>query len=451
MGKKKYKSKYDAVETLKQQIFPVEYEELIQDLYDKACRGSSQLWDKITNADDLIHDSQFKKDFYASANKGMNEAQDCIISIIQGSDKIDYPQELLLRGIADAIAWQLLGQQLCYGRRFFKAVKQPDLYNCNFDSVVFAAKELRKDKPDSVPLISDLTSFIQVGDLLMFEPEKGIRLCEVKEGEMNSKIGEFMNFYISSRCDRSLFYFTKKEGTSALKQLQRMFRQASRMSHVSKVLSTGIGVDPDTQDKIYIPEQFFEITTWDDRLESALEKSDEESYVIDVIDNCLFLGIYSSEHMRKGGHIAFNLWFDGCGGSSDCPRVSLLDSMKIPLALPIFSRCIPDKYKFDILFGRKHVCMAISIDGLLNECIKEGLQVRFATKKERGRLDNTSNKPFKYKGEVIFIGNGKTEFAIMDGIFLRILFHGQRAISLIKVMLDSAGDINKGDVDLDSY
>ena len=437
MGKnKRRKSRYDLVKTLSPIAFPAEYEELTKSLFKKACQGSRHLWKEITNFEELQNNVELREKFYCSAHEGMMSAQDDIVAIFQSDNKPDFPKELLLRGIADAIAWQFLGNQLAYARRFFKSTTQPDLYNSNLKSVVFAVQELLKDKPSSVSLISDLTSFIQVGDLLIFEPGKGLRIVEVKEGPMNAKIHDFMKFYTESQCDRALQYFANREGEQAVKQLQRMARQADRMLHVSTVISTGKGVDPDSNETIIIPEPFFPIEMWDDRLNGALNKASSQGWAIDVIDNCLFLGVYASDQMRRGGYVVFNAWFDQMGGTPECPRAMLIDSMRQPLALPIFSRNISDDDKFDVLFGRKQVCMGVCIELLLSECVKAGLSVRFATNKERGSLAQTGHQPYKYKGNAIFIGKGSKEIVLMDGIFLRVMFHGQRPISVIKTILE---------------
>jgi hypothetical protein len=438
LGKKRRKAVYDVVTALKLRAFPAEYEELTKDLYAKACRGSDHLWAEITDYGKLRDDGELRENFYRSANQAMMEAQDDIIAIIQGEERPDFPKEVLIRGIADSIAWQLIGHQLAYARRFFKSSAQPDLYNCNLESVVAAAKETVKLKENAVALISDLTSFIQVGDLLVCEPERGLTIAEVKAGSENDKIFDFMKFYMESNCDRAVHLFAQQEGEKSFKQFQRMLRQADRMSHVSSVLKTGKGIDPDTSEEINIPDPFFEFETWDARLVLALDKASEKGWAVDVIDECLFIGVYASKEMRIGGHIVFNSWFDSMGGTPECPRARLIDSMQTPLALPIFNRNIPDKYKFDVLFGRKQVCMGICIESLIEECKKIGLSVRVATNKELGRLDNTGNRPYRHKGNGIFIGNGTTEFAIMDGIFLRVMFHGQSPLSVIKTLLKGA-------------
>lgn len=439
MGKKKRKTRYSVTDTLSPMALPPELEVLARRLYIMACKGSSQHWDEIDNPNALINDSTLRADFYNSANEGMRSAQEEIISIIENSEKIELPTEILLRGIADAIAWQLLGSQLCFARRFFKQNIQPNIYNCNFESAVFAAREHLKNNPNSIPLLSDLTSFIQVGDLLICDPDKGITICEVKEGVMNQKIGDFMKFFVESKCERSLYYFAKQEGPKAYKQLGRMFRQASRMAHVTSMLSVGEGTDPDTDEKIRIPDEYIQIDSWDDRLIKKIKESEEKGYAVDVIDNCLFLGCYAKPHMVTAGHVIFNSWFDNSKGTPDCPRGRLIDSMRNPLALPIFNRCIPDEFKFDILFGRKHVCMAICIEALLEECKKAGLSVRFATNKERGKLDQAGNRPYRHKGKVILISKGEHEVVLMDGLFLRIMYHGQSPISLIQQILSNTG------------
>ena len=62
---------------------------------------------------------------------------------------------------------KLYDMQLCYARRFFKGYDQPNIGQCNFDSVVFAAESYMSENPGSMALITDLTSFVQVGDIVI--------------------------------------------------------------------------------------------------------------------------------------------------------------------------------------------------------------------------------------------------------------------------------------------
>jgi len=435
--KKKKKFKYDQFTTLQPLVLRPEVEDLTRSLYELACCGSRYMWEEIKSSDNLKEDTHMRRRFLESSHKGMWEAQKAIVGLIRSNEGLTPSHYVLFRGIADSIAWQFIGKQLCYARRLYKGHPQPDLKYSNFDSVVFAAEHFNNDNPGGMALISDLTSFIQVGDLLLIGPTGNMSIAEVKEGKKNHDILKFMDFYLQHGCERSFFYFAQQEGPDSVKQLGRMLRQAERMGHVKEVISKGVSVDPDTNIGVIIPENYVFLDSWDDELNRVLAESERKGWAISVIDECLFLGCYSEESMIKVGHMVFNSWFDNCGGTHSCPRSRLVDCMLDPLAVPIFNLNIPSESKFDILFGRKQVCMAINVESLLEQCMKEGLQVRYATNKEASRLDNKDAHPYRYNGKAIFIGNGKTEIVIADGIFLRIMFHGQRPIHLIKSILDN--------------
>jgi hypothetical protein len=435
--KKKKKFKYDQFTTLQPLVLRPEVEDLAQSLYELACCGSSDMWEDIKSSDELKADPQKRRKFLESSHKGMWEAQKIIVDLIRSKEGLTSSHDVLFRGIADSIAWQLLGMQLCYARRLYKGHPQPDLRHSNFDSVVLAAEHLNNNNPGSMALISDLTSFIQVGDLLLMGPTGNLTIGEVKEGKKNHDILKFMDFYLQHGCERSFFYFAQQEGPDSVKQLGRMLRQAERMGHVKEVINKGISVDPDTNSKVIIPENYVYLDSWNDELNYVIAESERKGWAISVIDECLFLGCYSEESMRKVGHMVFNSWFDNCGGTHSCPRSRLVDCMLYPLVEPIFNINIPTQSKFDILFGRKQVCMAINVESLLEQCTEAGLQVRYATNKEASRLDNKDAHPYRHNGKAIFIGNGKTEMGVADGIFLRIMFHRQRPIHLIKSILDN--------------
>ena len=278
---------------------------------------------------------------------------------------------------------------------------------------------------------------IQVGDIIAMIPGQGLVMIEVKEGKENRRIADFLSFYSESKCDRALQIFYEQSGPKSIKQLERMVRQERRMAHFTEVVSKGISEDPDTGHLIQIPEQEIQIDTWDHELNDLLANPEGKGWGIHVIDDCLFLGCYFDNPMIAGGHILFNGWFDSCGGTEHCPRARLFDSMKIPLALPVFNKSIPREQKFDILFGRLQVCMGINIESLLEQCQKECLQVRFWSNRETSKIEQFGGKLYRYKGNAIFIGNGTVEMGVVDGIFLRMLFHGQKPISLIKAMLEN--------------
>lgn len=357
---------------------------------------------------------------------------------VLSSDALTDSYKILYQGIADSIAWQLVGQQLCYARRLYRGHRQPGLDNCNLESAIAAADHHVTKNPGSVALISDLTSFVQIGDLLTLSSQGRLGIIEVKGGEKNRKISDFIDFYSKYRCDRAFYYFAQEEGKESVKQMGRMIRQAQRMSYVREVMSKGIAEDPDTKEKIMIPDEFVAVETWEEDLLSMVNEANDKNWAINMVDNCLFLGCYAGGPMKAAGHVAFNYWFDNCGGTPECPRATILDSMVHPLAMPVFNLNLPTELKFDVLFGRKQICVGFNIEAFLAQCAKAGLSVRFATNKETNKADQTGNRPYRHHGKAIFIGSDNGEILLMDGIFLRVLHHMQRPISLMKAILANA-------------
>src|SRR5699024_8701379 len=93
--------------------------------------------------------------------------------------------------IADGIAWQLIGGEIHIAKRFYLQEKgQKRLKESNIDHAIKVAKEINKD-PNNFALISDITNFIQIGDLLVVS-EGTIGIMELKQGKVNKQITEFL-------------------------------------------------------------------------------------------------------------------------------------------------------------------------------------------------------------------------------------------------------------------
>jgi hypothetical protein len=439
MANKKKKTKYDPFNKLHAMSLDRNLEQSARELFELSAQGSKPLWDELKSGN-IKEDSDLRARFFSSCHAGMRGAQKKIVEIIQSNEVLTDSQTVLYRGVADSMAWQMIGNQLCYARRFYKEHKPVNLKQSNFDSVVLAADQSDSKDPGSFSLISDLTTFVQVGDLLTMGSLGGLTIAEVKEGRKNHEIMEFMKFFAESGCPRSFQYFAQQHGDSGVKQLERMSRQMERMGHLTEVMTKGRSLDPDTNQKIYIPEETVYMPTWDEELNGVLDASDSKGWALDVVDDCLFIGSYSKDTMLGKGNGVFNLWFDESGGTAHCPRVRLLDCMTHPLAPPVFNWNISDEHKFDILFGRKNICIGLNISAFLKKLEEVGFKVRYASNKEASKLDQQGFPPYRHDGKAIYIGNDKQEMALMDGVLLRVLFHTQSPVGTIQAILNSESE-----------
>ncbi|MEF9673406.1 hypothetical protein QNM99_19165 [Pseudomonas sp. PCH446] len=178
----------------------------------------------------------------------------------------------------------------------------------------------------------------------------------------------------------------------------------------------------------------------DDELNEVLDTSDSKGWALNIIDDCLHVASYSQNTALGKGHGVFNMWFDESGGTANCPRVRLLDSMSHPLAPPVFNLNISDEHKFDILFGRKNVCIGLNVGAFLKKLGEVGFNVRHGTNKESSMLDQQGFPPYRHDGKAIYIGNGQQEMTLMDGVFLRVLFHNQSPVGTIQAILNNEPD-----------
>ena len=296
-----------------------------------------------------------------------------------------------------------------------------------------ASRLLRAEKPSRFGLLSDLTSFVQVGDLLVVDAEKSsLQIVEVKEGPANERIGKFAEFIAEAQCGRAFQYFREEEGDKGVAQLLRIARQADRMSHVAEVVNKGEGIDPDTGEHVHVPKEPLLMASYDQELAGLIESSRATGWAIKIIDGCLFAGAYRN-HMQPLGRAALTAWFQHECKRSDFPLVNILDSMRSPLALPLFCRNLGKENIFDLIFGRCSLFLALNLDGYIELSRRSGIPLRWATKKEVARLQLKGPRQ-KVNTRVMVCNDTSSEFAFSDGIFFRTIFHGETPLSTLPMI-----------------
>jgi hypothetical protein len=424
--------KYDRqLRRLRPMSVPTKFEQIGKSLFEEVCCGSRSLWPAMQN-EELSKDPELRMRFFKLAHEGMWAAQERFLHRIHADEPLVGAEEALYRGAMDTIGWSLLQRQLCFARRLYREKHQPSLSNSNLQSVVGAARYFREENPDSIPLISDLTTFIQVGDILAFDHSKGTSIIEVKEGGKNLEIGKLASFYRHSKCERFRQLVADAETKHSYKQFERVVRQMDRLEFATDVLGTGRGFDPDDSIEVRIPEPYIPVESWDGRLNDVFTKALEKGWALDVIDNSLFIACYASDHMKAASPAAFLGWFNHYTEGDRAPVARLIDCMIYPLALPIFAMHMHPERMMDVLFGRIHVCMGISIPSLVEECTKRGIAARAPSRSEKRAMNESQNLLVKYNGEPLILERDGKSLPLADGIYMRMMFHMQTPISVIE-------------------
>lgn len=412
-------------------------EPFARELLELACAGSRELWGEL-NSERLKTDAEFRRKFHELAHEGMFAAQEKMAARIATGEPLDVSEQLLFRAIADTIAWGMLGGQLCYARRIYKFQRQPDLSQSNFESVLRVARALRERDPGCMPLITDLTSFVQVGDIMSVSADRRTSYIEVKEGKHNKHVLDLAMFYDASGCEHFREIVEKTESPKTVKQMERVLRQKARMTHLRDVMATGKAKDPDTGEEVRIPEPFFEMASWDEALVNLTEKAKEtQSWAYDV-QGPIFMGAYAGD-LAPRGHMMFLIALSLEGDvEQDYHIIRLADCMHVPLAPPVFSGVLADEIKMDMVFGRMNVCIAVSIPRLIEVCEMAGMDVRYASKKELGRAKIDGVDPIVHRGKGLMFSLAGKEMMLLEGVIFRALFHGQQPESVLRQYLENS-------------
>lgn len=339
----------------------------------------------------------------------------------------------ILRIFMDSIAWQLLGGQYYKVRRFYdmrkKQNSRPTLSKSNIESVKRAAEYCHSLSPLNFALISDLTSFIDIGDILLASNE-GLIPIEVKEGRRNEEI---FNFLFKGQFPEKI----EAINGDFLKQSERILKQAERGQKLVDVLKTEQGIDPFTALKTYVNQDAFELKRYTDELNRLIANLDTKNYSYAIVEDVISIGIYQKQFINAGNVLIplLNMQLFG----REYPVFNFRHKFQIPITEPIFSLGLEKKTIFDILFGRIKIVMSINLDKFIELCNSKGLHARYLTEKETiKRKQRGEISLFEFEKKNIAIGDG----ILGDGLIARIVFDFVRPSSVIEFLKSQGSSCN---------
>ncbi|PAD35837.1 hypothetical protein, partial [Terribacillus saccharophilus] len=357
-----------------------------------------------------------------------NKEKDIIQKYEKNLDVITY-KEKILRKAADTIAWQLFGNDITTIRRLYKDIPPVEIYNSNLKHDIEVVEGIFKSNNNTFPLITDITSFIQVGDLIVREPDNPqIRIIELKEGKVNEKIEEIIQDYADNQCERKLYYELSGKDTKFQKQFSRYVKQQSKALKTANIINTGEGKDDVTGIDLKIINDVFYTQHYDGIISKMLEEVDKHNYSLRRIDECLVLGVYNTSKIPI--HEGFEVWKKSMG--IDFPTVNLISFINAPTAFPIFLHPFSIDDKVRLVNRDKTILISLDIKKWFNILEEKGLKVNLLTKKQTAKLNNVPSqlKSFEYNGQAIEIQYGEIKQILHDGIFERMFNQCVRPASL---------------------
>lgn len=401
-----------------------------------------------TNLMDLLKGRN--KEFVTNCHRGFKEAQKKILTLMLELEdrKIDLNNQLkaakidrnktnqdelakqikvvahrqnVLRHLIDSIAWQMIDGQLYIARRMYLEVEgEKILKHANLESVLAVVEQINAIETDFA-LMSDLSSYIQTGDLLCNIGGQLV-LSEVKAGTRNHEILEILAEVQASDIPMDQVEEKYKLDKHSFKQLKRQAKQVATMKNFATIVNTDQGIDSSTGAPINIITPREPTQLYTDRLIALKKQLDTQNlWAYTVVDECLHIGMYKDHFRFIGPKILKSL---GEANSENFMTFNYLNVIN-SLNRPLFYLPFESEFIFDLLFGRATLHFMLDLDKFLMLYERYGLKAEWGSRKESHKARELIGKSMflrENKGIKIMQEDTKEAIWLADGTFLKMFF-----------------------------
>lgn len=338
--------------------------------------------------------------------------------------------------IADSIAWQLIGGQIHIARRFHIQEKSSKyLDSSNIEHAIQVAEEININ-PLDFALISDLTSFVQIGDLLV-QHGQIIGIMELKEGKVNDQIKEFFaNFEKTGRVV-SEENLKEKFDEETIRQVKRMQRQQERVARATEIIDKDKGIDPVSGENIIICTPTIFTEYYHEDLSKLQHDLKEKIWAYTCIDTCLHIGMYRDEGIAMAGFAIESIL------KKETANYIIIDWLSIThnLSEPLFAKPFSPEFIIDVLTGKIKIIIGLNLDALIDTFNVFGLKSRWLTEKATTKSKQNTIKEGMFivnkRGIAVTLPD-KKEGIIFGGILSKILYDSIKPTSIATSMLNSS-------------
>jgi hypothetical protein len=383
---------------------------------------------------------------------------------------IEYSKQLfysaVLREIANAIAWQILGNDGTKVRALIQGILPGPIQRSNLENTLETANKLNLQEKTGFALVTDITSCIQVGDLLLRLPTGQFGLCELKDGVVNKNIEDLLAISPVGQAAFDRFNQLAGEfGESFVKQFRRVLRQNERMIQALEYINTSVGVDIQCKkSKLTDVEPRITVAYYKE-INRLLQKARKKGEEYLVVDECLVLGAFNTVKLNRSSdvckkdfqHQVWHIFFEDW---SECPYGKKVDEQKIkkhfeymllpvwemrnkihiPTHRPLFITGIVEDFVIDILFERMTLFSYFSPQGFVELCKKKGIAAAWITGGEYRRI---KDEALKNKIVLLDIHDGiiRIKDSVQDftqeiglGILYKIIYEFERPSSVVEAI-----------------
>ena len=376
---------------------------------------------------------QLKKDASKSRNQDL---ANWIGIVIRDLDH----KEAILRTVANSMIWTMFRSRRWIVRRLWAKGQPVPVTSISRETTLYV-DDVNKS-PNSVALMADITSLVDVGDVIVAHlgpqhPE--LHIIELKEGPINDRIVSRVEEYGTDPSEvppEVLDGIDREIGLHGRKHFERVGRQIRRARNFESIANDDVGEDPETGEPMQNIGPELEVDTYDATLMEMMFSAAKAGSAIGCIDGCLWVGVYYST--PKQGELQKNFFQEitDRGASASFPVWNLLRVSTDPRLQPMFLRDLAPESILDIMLGKVQILVCIDWDAFFEQASQIGICARWTTRKERREIieDYYQETAFRRDGRTPVLEKDGAELTLMGGAVGRIVTEGLSPLCLLEMI-----------------
>ena len=441
-----YETAFATENAAKQIIFPSQkaYTENCYRNYDLTQRNVSDLIVKYYQSKKQLQIEikilRTKKEFNKQQIYHLNEIAFCLENRIA-----------VLRRLIDSIACKLFDNNLWILKRLtlHRKIKEVDIQAIISNTKIAANFNL--NHLSEFALVSDLTTFIDVGDfILTLDSSKKQKwlIYELKSGHVNI---DLLNYLKSSK----QYNIENDLSNHKANQLNRIMRQKERAKRVVDLINTGKGVNIQTNEPVELFDDNTNRQYYDSALRSAIAGANTKKIALCIVNDCFYI-LASRLSDIKTFHYLYHLVYPGRKCAIGKNKHSIENKQEIYLMrkmlthpyirditfhnilarwrTPFFILPI-ENVAIDLLFNKMRVVLYLDIDKFISFCSSKGYRIeQLSNKITNIAKSKMPNLPlYNDKALKVITPEGKS-MSIGDGLFNKMFFDLVTPLSLLGIV-----------------
>jgi len=376
-------------------------------------------------------------------------------------------RQLALRRIMDAVLFTTLQYKTWIIRRLMIEDK-PRRIDCDvLGRTLKIATERNREDRMNFNVISDLTTCIHVGDLCeltLSGPNRGWRIIELKEGQMNAVLEGLIEQSGGTLSDEELSRIEKSMGHHSRRQAQRMVRQQQRLKGAENIIQTDAGMDPKLMQPMRMLPKPVETEGYFEAIREMCAICRRTGTSTAVLGGCLRMFAMTEEERRhqtvgSACHVFYHLankeveceLKEGGNAAAELATIerSLMfadlveHNMESGWGMPIFLWEVRDQDRMDLVMGRITILVQFDIEAFFRLAESSGLRLSWITGADSEKLREMSHiipgSP-NARGARVKFPDGLTH-TLMSGFFGRAVSDLTPPAQLVRMILDLPGQL----------